>query len=292
LSSPIYTFSDPKKKRTVLQHAPKTRQEDHCHPQASCQETSSGQASRTEEDAKDGHGASQGCHGPHASLQANPCFVQVDDARSFTNKIVSFHLMSAVPYKTVQITQQGFGDVVKDTSAKLFVVPIDPPVRIQTTPVVLTTSIEDPQVPFVYIQGDQNMMTFFKQTEQDIEDVCISNKKQWFTLAKDLDDEILRRGYKSFFSDQGYKVKVAPDVPCFDANKRPIGREDVPENSTARMVLEMNRISFGRHEFGVTWQVVQLQLVPVQCMIQDDDPPEDPVDTHDDIKSEIDADFM
>lgn len=193
-------------------------------------------------------------------------------------------------YKTVQITQQNFGEVTKDTSARLFVVPIDPPVRIQTTPVVLTTSIEDPQVPFVYIQGDQNMMTFFQQTEQDIEDVCIANKKQWFTLAKDLDDEILRRGYKSFFAQQGYKVKIAPDVPCFDANRRPIGREDISENSTARMVLEMSRISFGRHEFGVTWKVIQLQLVPVECMILDDDlpaPPEE--DLHDDIQSEIDA---
>jgi len=204
-------------------------------------------------------------------------------------------VMSAVPYRTVTIAQQTFGDVVKDTSARLFVVPIDPPVRIQTTPVVLTTSIEDPEIPFAYIQGDTNMMTFFKQTEQDIEDVCIKNKKAWFTLAKDLDDDVLRRGYKSFFAQQGFKVKVAPDVPCFDVNKKPIGREDIPQDSTVRMVLEMNRISFGRHEFGVAWRVVQMQLVPVECLINDDPVDEDlvspPRDDHDDIKSDID-DFL
>lgn len=200
--------------------------------------------------------------------------------------------MSAVPYKSVQISKQTFGQVTKDTSARLFVVPIEPPVRIQTTPVVLTTSIEDPDVPFVYIQGDQNMMKFFKQTEQDIEDICITNKKEWFTLAKDLDDDILRRGYKSFFAQQGFKVKVAPDVPCFDVNRKPIGREDIPKDSTVRMVLELSRISFGRHEFGVAWRVVQLQLVPVECLIQDG--PEDdmePVEHDDDILSDI-GEFM
>lgn len=200
--------------------------------------------------------------------------------------------MSAVPYKSVQISKQTFGQVTKDVSARLFVVPIEPPVRIQTTPVVLTTSIEDPDVPFVYIQGDQNMMKFFKQTEQDIEDVCIANKKEWFTLAKDLDDEVLRRGYKSFFTQQGFKVKVAQDVPCFDVNRKPIGREDIPKDSTVRMVLELSRISFGRHEFGVAWRVVQLQLVPVECLIQDG--PEDdmePVEHDDDILSDI-GEFM
>lgn len=189
-------------------------------------------------------------------------------------------MTSPVPYKSVDLTRLTFGAVSKDTSARLFVVPIDPPALIQTTPVVLTTAIDDPQIPFVYIQGDESLMTFFRDTEQTIEDTCIENKKEWFTLAKNLDDDILRRGFKSFFAQQGFKVKIAPDVPCFDTQKQPIGREDIPINSTVRMILEMSRISFGRHEFGVAWRVVQLQIVPVECLIRegDDDDRDDMLD--------------
>lgn len=196
------------------------------------------------------------------------------------------------PYKSVKASSLSFGSITKDTTARLFVVPLDPPLRIQTTPVVLTTPINDPQVPFVYIQGDESLMTFFKTMEKSIEDTCIANKKEWFTLAKDLDDDVLRRGYKSFFAQQGFKVKIAEDTPCFDDQKRPIGREDIEDNSTVRMILEMNRISFGRHEFGVAWRVVQLQLVPMQCLINDDCP-DDPMDVvdDDDINSDID-DFL
>lgn len=199
--------------------------------------------------------------------------------------------MTPQPYRSVNLGALSYGSVSKDTTARLFVVPLEPPVSVQTTPVVLTTSVEDPSVPFVYIQGDDKLMQFFKDTEKAVEDACISNKKEWFSLAKNLDDDVLRQGYKTFFGDAGYKVKIAPDVPCFDVNRKPIGREDIPEGATARMILELSRICFGRHEYGSTWRVLQLQMVPVECLIHDE-PVEDgqAMDTND-LHSDID-DFI
>lgn len=197
-----------------------------------------------------------------------------------------------VPYRAVNFDSLAYGAITKDTTARLFVVPVEPALTIQTTPVVLTTSIEDPEIPFVYFQGDEKLMDFMKRTEKYIEDACIAHKEEWFSLAKTLDDDTLRRGFKTFFGDSGYKVKIAPDVPCFDQNKKPIGREDIPENSTVRFVLELSRICFGRHEYGATWKVTQVQLVPVECLIHDE-PIDDEMPMDDDvyISSDID-DFI
>jgi hypothetical protein len=183
-------------------------------------------------------------------------------------------------FRAVDLSTLAYKPISKDIEARLFVVDLEEPLRIQTTPVVLTTSIEDDSVPFVYIQGTQLMMDFFTKTEQFIEDTCIENKKEWFSLAKNMDDEVLRRGFKSFFGEKGFKVKIGPDVGCFDAKKKPIGREDIPVDTTCRLILELSRISFGKHEFGAAWNVLQVQTVPSECLLVDE-PVED--DTNSDL---------
>lgn len=179
------------------------------------------------------------------------------------------------PYRRVDIDALTYGALAKDTSARLYVVPLEPPVVIQTTPIELLTSLEDPSVPFVYIAPDDSLKRFFQESERAIADACIANKSQWFRVSKHLDDDTLRRGFKSFFSDTGFKIKVPVDVACFDVAKKPIGREDVPAGTVVRAVLELSRVCFGRHEYGATWKLVQLQLVPTACLIKDEAEPDD-----------------
>jgi hypothetical protein len=169
-------------------------------------------------------------------------------------------------YRRVDLSGLAYAPMIKDTSARLYVVPIDPPLRIQTTPVALATSLEDPEVPFVYLSPDASLAAFFKKTEQAIEDACVANKTAWF--AAKFEDDLLRRGFKSFFGDAGFKVKVPSDVACFDSQQKPIGREDVPAGSVVRAVLELSRVCFGRHEYGATWKLIQLQVVETKCLIQ------------------------
>lgn len=185
--------------------------------------------------------------------------------------------MAVVPFRRASLELK-YGQMVKDTSARLYVVPLEEPLVVQTTPVALKTSLEDSSVPFVYLDAQGDLQTFFEAVERTIADACVENKSQWFKVQVD-DDAVLRRGFKSFFSDSGFKVKVPESVACFDAHKTPVGREDIPAGSVVRAVLELTRVCFGRHEYGATWRLLQVQLVNTTCLIADDPvrPEEDPV---------------
>ena len=180
------------------------------------------------------------------------------------------------PFRKVDPSALAYGAMIKDISARLYIVPLEPGVTIQTTPVTLATSLEDAQVPFVYLTPDASLAAFFRAIEASVADACIAHKADWFAIAKTLEDDVLRRGFKSFFGPSGFKVKVPEDVACFGADKRPVGREDVPAGTVVRAVLELTRVCFGRHEYGATWTLVQLQVVPTQCLI-DDEPVDDSV---------------
>lgn len=174
----------------------------------------------------------------------------------------------AVPFRRANLDLQ-YGEMIKDTSARLYVVPLEQPLVIQTTPVIIKTSLEDPSVPFVYLDTRGDLGTFFKDAENAIADACVANKHRWFKVKVD-DDDVLRRGFKTFFSDSGFKVKVPDTLACFDAAKNPIGREDIPAGTAIRAVLELTRLCFGRHEYGATWKMLQVQVVDTTCLIADD----------------------
>jgi hypothetical protein len=194
--------------------------------------------------------------------------------------------MAAIPYRSARVDLE-YAPMIKDTSARLYVVPLVRPLVVQTTPVALATGLEDPEVPFVYLNPDAKLAAFFRETETVIADACIARKQDWFAIAKNLEDDVLRRGFKTFFdADKGFKVKVPTDVACFDASKAPIGREDIGAGTTVRLVLELARVCFGRHEYGAAWRVAQVQLVDTRCLIVDD-PVDDLVADESDDDSDI-----
>ena len=178
------------------------------------------------------------------------------------------------PFRSVDLSTLAYGTMVKDTSARLYVVPIEPPVTVISPPVKTTTAFED-DVPFVYIEPMGAFADFFKKSEDAILQACIQNKGTWF--ATQHEDDALRRGFKSFFKDGAFKLKVPVDAAFFDAKGNPINRDDIPIGSTVRVAIELSRVCFGRHEFGSTWKLLQAKLVETQCLIRDE-PPEDPVD--------------
>lgn len=178
-----------------------------------------------------------------------------------------------VPYRAVDFASLPYQPMIKDTTARLYAVPIEPPVRALTPPVATASDMDD-DMPFLYLAPTGDFKAFLKRSEDAVLAACIANKASWF--AKSLDDDALRRGFKSFFraEDGAFKLKVPADVGCFDAAGAPVGREDVPSGSVVRAVLELSRVCFGRHEFGVTWKLVQLKLVPTVCLIvpEEEDP--------------------
>jgi hypothetical protein len=182
-----------------------------------------------------------------------------------------------VPFRTVDVSAFGYGTIAKDPQARLYVVPIQPPVVIQTPPLQTATPLEE-GVPFVYVNPRGTFAEFLRATEEAVLGTCLARKATWF--ANSFDDDALRRGFKSFFKDDGsYKLKVDPaTVPCFDAAGAPTGTDAVPAGATVRCVLELARVCFGRHEFGITWRIVQLRLVETTCLIAGDPEPPAPED--------------
>lgn len=179
--------------------------------------------------------------------------------------------MSPVPFRRADLAGLSYATLTKDTNARLYVVPLAPPLVVQTTPVQLASGLDDPSVPFVFVPAEGALGAFFRDAEAAVLDACVANKDTWF--AKKFDDDTVRRGFKSFFSENGFKLKVPADVACFDAARRPIGREDLPAGSTVRLVLELGRVSFGRHEFGATWKVMQALQVPTECLFTEEPDP-------------------
>ena len=181
------------------------------------------------------------------------------------------------PFRSVKFDELVYAPMIKDTSARLYVVPIDPPVLV-TSPPTKTASAFEEGVPFAFLQPEGAFAAFLKKSEDAILDACLANKATWFAMQHE--DEALRRGFKSFFKEDGtFKIKVPSDVAFFDAKGRPIDRDDVPAGTTIRAVLELSRVCFGRHEFGSTWKLVQAKLVETECLIIDDPPADDNDDT-------------
>ena len=118
-----------------------------------------------------------------------------------------------------------------------------------------------------------------REVESTILQRCIENKAEWF--RKDIDDDVLRHNFKSFFKDDdSLKVKVAQDAAVFDRDRHPAGLEDLVAGEGVRLILELTRICFGRQEFGALWRIVQAQLVPTPaCLITDTTDEEDDDET-------------
>lgn len=182
-------------------------------------------------------------------------------------------------YKSVTLADVAFEPLSKDN--KLYVANLAPRLLVQTPPVKLASSFDPQGVQFVYLAPTGQFARFLHDAESLILQRCLENKAEWF--RKDVDDDVLRHNFKSFFKDDSLKVKLAPDAAVFDTDRQPTGNEELVAGEAVRCILELNRVCFGRQEFGALWRIVQAQLVPTPaCMItatsDDDDDDDDDAD--------------
>ena len=171
----------------------------------------------------------------------------------------------ASSYRSVDLTTLSFEPVAKQ--GKLYVANLSPALSVLTPPVELATPL-DSDAPFAYVRPAGDFARFLHDVEAFVLDQCLKRKSEWF--RKDLDDDALRNNFKSFFREGEFKVKVAGEVAAFGIKKEPIGPEDVRVGQQVRCVLELERVCFGRQEFGAMWRLVQVREVEVPaCMIDD-----------------------
>lgn len=187
-------------------------------------------------------------------------------------------------FKGVCLDSLAFDPVERE--GKLYVVKLRPKIVVVTPPMTLASSLVDADgepLPFASLAPPAQLAAFLRRVEAAALDACIANKAEWF--RKDLDDDALRAGFKSFLRANGtFKVKVPDEVAAFDASKKPVAPGDVAAGAQVRGILELAKLSFGKTEFGAMWKLVQLREMSVpECLIDD---------TGDDDESEDDDDFL
>ena len=157
---------------------------------------------------------------------------------------------------------------------KLYAVPLDPPIVVQTPAVALATSAFDADgepLTFTHLAPARDLLAWLRGAEDAVLEASIERKTDWFRKA--LDDDAIRASFKSFFRDDGrVKVKVPGDAAVFEADCRtPAEPADVLRaGAQVRCVLELSRVCFGRTEFGAQWRLVQAAPCPAPvCLITD-----------------------
>jgi hypothetical protein len=156
---------------------------------------------------------------------------------------------------------------------RLHVVPFTVPVSVQTPPMTLATepcNEDGERLPFVNVVAPKPFLDFLTRFEEHLVHSSIDNKKEWF--KKKLDDDAVRECFKSFMRPGGVlKLKLTDATQAFDASGKLMRLEDIAIESRIRCIVEANRVSFGKQEFGSVLRIVQMQVLSdPPCMLLDD----------------------
>lgn len=174
-------------------------------------------------------------------------------------------------YKQVNLADLTFAPLEKE--GRSYVVRLDPPLVLQTPALVLATPLAegaspDEASPFVYVQPAGGFAEFLKTAEDTLLRKCLENKKEW--LRKDIEDDVLEASFKSLFRPAGFRLKVSQDVEVFDASRNPTTPAAFQAGTSAKCILVLKQLTFGKTEFGGIWRLIQAQAVPQPtCLIRD-----------------------
>lgn len=169
-------------------------------------------------------------------------------------------------------------------AGKTRVAPLAQPVLLQTPAFELTAPIlteDGDAIPCAYLRPPSEFLDLLERTEKHILDLCVAVKADW---APSKTDDDLRANFKSFLKEGTLKASLPDHCLFFDAAKAPCARADV--GTHARAILQLERVVFGKTEFGALWRVVQLQALPEpegpKCLMLSDEEEGGPAPADDD----------
>lgn len=148
----------------------------------------------------------------------------------------------------------------------VYAAPLAEPLLVQTPPLTLASDLVDEEgVPagHAYVLLPRAFLKFAREAEARVVDACVANKAEWFR-RRPVTDDALRAGFKEFCKASGHlKVKVPEDALVFDHEGALLDRQAyVRAGQSVRALLQLDRVCFGRTEFGAMWSLVQAQLAP------------------------------
>ena len=164
---------------------------------------------------------------------------------------------AAAPYYTTvsreALEALQFDEPTKENSC--YVARVRPALTVSTPPVRLATSLDPVDVPFLLVRPEKRFARFLAEVEALVLATCLERAADWFPRKKVDPDN-----FKSFFKPDGdFKVRVPADVLCFDEQGTPGAPEELEEGCHARCVLTLERICFGKREFGAMWAATQVK---------------------------------
>ena len=179
-----------------------------------------------------------------------------------------------VPFRAIPVDSLEFSPLAKE--AKVYVSRVSwrgAGLLVQTPPLALLDPLVDADgepAACARLVPKGALAKFLRDVEAALLAAVLARKAEWF--RRGIPDDALRAGFKSLFSVTGpcvYRARVADEVAAFDAARNAIHPADLPPG-TVRAVLALDRLCFGKTEFGGVWRLVQVQAVPPpKCLIDD-----------------------
>ncbi len=178
-------------------------------------------------------------------------------APSLAPSATEIHESYATYYKDAELPT-GFRGMRK--IGGVYHVPFDHPVRVQTP--VMKLESYDQGVATFHVPKD--FYKFMERIEEFAFHEAVERRKSWF--KKDLNEDELRAGFKSFVRDGCLvDVKMADESTTFDECGSPT---ELAPGSHARCIFELTGLCFGRTEFGCMWTLAQAQsTASPKCLI-------------------------
>jgi hypothetical protein len=162
-------------------------------------------------------------------------------------------------FKAADLSALALEPLVKD--GRIYVATFaNGPLRIQTPAVTVRSVVEGA----AWIVPTGPFRDFLRHTEDALKDLARSQAGAW-----NISEDQVERSFKSFFDAAGaFKVRLHADFAAFGTDGEDLDDVDI-QGATARLLLELDRVSVGKTEMGALWRLVQLRLAapPPPCLI-------------------------
>lgn len=188
------------------------------------------------------------------------------------------HAAGPVFYRRATVDLTEFLQLRKEDGSR--VAELARPLVIQTPTVTLTTPLhdDDDEITHAYLTLPPAFGEFAADVEDEVLKAALDHKAEWF--REGTEDETVVAAFRQLYKPSGHlKVQVSPDAAVFDAEGGLLSRADVAPGQSVRAILRLDRITFGRFEFGAMWTLVQAQVRPApsprppepRCLISTED---------------------
>ena len=167
-------------------------------------------------------------------------------------------------FKTLDVSSIAFEPLRKD--GRIYAAPLkNGPIRIQTPPVLIKSTVEG--VAWLAPTGP------FQKFLSDVE-AHLQHKAREDAVSWGLQEDQVATSFKSFFraEDGAFKVRMHPEFAAFSPEGELIEESEEFKDTTARLLVELDKLSIGKTEMGGLWRVIQLRVTspPPPCLIDFD----------------------